>query len=177
MIEGGDYTSSMAIRDRGWRLYVEGSSRGGDYTSRARRGVAIIRRGLVEALSLTFIFYICLGDMCGCFLLYLVFVVMLYLFVPSMQTFIVVLVFFIGTLVLSGVFFHFLYVPSSVFFPCCPCLFFHWYPCVIWCFLSFFCMSPHLFFSLPSKVFLLIHLVCRGAGRPPKKNTWGSICF
>ena len=52
MIEGGDYTSSMAKRDRGWRLYVEGSSRGGDYTSRARRGVAIIRRGLVEGWRL-----------------------------------------------------------------------------------------------------------------------------
>ena len=67
--------------------------------------------------------------MCGCFLLYLVFVVMLYLFVPSVQTYIVVLVFF------------------------------HWYPCVIWCFLSFFICPLICFFSLLSLfVFSLVPL-------------------
>ena len=153
MIEGGDYTSSMAKRDRGWRLYVEGwrlyvegSSRGGDYTSRARRGVAIIRRGLVEALSLTFILYMfgryvwlfpfvpcfCCNVVfvcplcaniycCPCFfslvpLCYLVFSFIFYMS-PHLFFFLVVLVcFFTGPLCYLVFSFIFLYVPSSVFF-------------------------------------------------------------
>ena len=115
--------------------------------------------------------------MCGCFLLYLVFVVMLYLFVPSVQTYIVVLVFFHWYPCVIWCFLSFFICPLICFFSLLSLFVFSLVPCVIWCFLSFFYMSPHLFFSLPSKVFLLIHLVCRGAGRPPKKKHMGQHLF
>ena len=115
--------------------------------------------------------------MCGCFLLYLVFVVMLYLFVPSVQTYIVVLVFFHWYPCVIWCFLSFFICPLICFFSLLSLFVFSLVPCVIWCFLSFFYMSPHLFFSLPSKVFLLIHLVCRGAGRPQKKKHMGQHLF
>ena len=138
--------------------------------------MAIIRRGLVEALSLTFILYMfgryvwlfpfvpcfCCNVVfvcplcaniycCPCFfslvpLCYLVFSFIFYMS-PHLFFFLVVLVcFFTGPLCYLVFSFIFLYVPSSVF-------------------------------SLPSKVFLLIHLVCRGAGRPQKKKHMGQHLF
>ena len=138
--------------------------------------MAIIRRGLVEALSLTFILY-----MFGRY-------VWLFPFVPCFCCNVVFVCPLCANIYCCPCFFHwypcviwcflsFFICPLICFFSLLSLFVFSLVPCVIWCFLSFFYMSPHLFFSLPSKVFLLIHLVCRGAGRPQKKKHMGQHLF